>query len=164
MTPDEVLATFPGSKDDSEVQAFLKRPPSPLGVSELFIRPSKYKPSETNAEPKVGDVTNIAITLLDGHVYTLNISYNGPQYAHVDKFVTSFLADKYLPPLEQWDPYIGMDNTLKVLNCSEFEVNVFIGGSGGNLNYVVLKDLVADKKLRDRRAKARAQASPTPKQ
>ncbi|HYX30197.1 MAG TPA: hypothetical protein VE863_16765, partial [Pyrinomonadaceae bacterium] len=89
MTADEVLAAFPGSKDDPEVQAFLKRPPSPFGVSELFIRASKF---QTNGAAGVGDVTNIAITLLDGRVYTLHVSYNGPQYAHVDKFVTSFLA------------------------------------------------------------------------
>ena len=159
MTADEVLAAFPGSKDDPEVQAFLKRPPSPFGVSELFIRASKF---QTNGAAGVGDVTNIAITLLDGRVYTLHVSYNGPQYAHVDKFVTSFLADKNLPPLDQWQPYVGMDNQLKILNCGEFEVNVFAGGKDGNLNYVLVKDRLADKVLSDRKAKARAQATPAP--
>src|SRR5438132_1032499 len=41
-------------------------------------------------------------------------------------------------------------------------IRVFAGGTGGNLNYVLMSDLEADKKLKDRRAKARAKATPTP--
>src|SRR5438874_13801218 len=41
MTPNEVLALFPGSKDDAEVNADLSRPHSPLGGSSLLIRPGK---------------------------------------------------------------------------------------------------------------------------
>ena len=55
-----------------------------------------------------------------------------------------------------------MDNQLKSLKCSEVEIRVFAGGQGGNLNYVLMRDLEADKKLKDRRAKARAKATPTP--
>ena len=55
-----------------------------------------------------------------------------------------------------------MDNQLKTLRCKEFEVQAFVGGQGGNLNYVEMKDLMADKELKKRRDKARAQASPTP--
>ena len=55
-----------------------------------------------------------------------------------------------------------MDNQLKILKCSEIEIRVFAGGPGGNLNYVLMRDLEADKKLKDRRAKARAKATPTP--
>ena len=68
---------------------------------------------------------------------------------------------KKKPAVDQWDAYVGMDNQLKTLTCSEFEVRAFAGGQGGSLNYVVVKDLVADQKLKDRRAKARAQQSPT---
>src|SRR5438270_6952301 len=46
MTPDEVLALFPGSKDDPEVRSFLSRPPTQFGVSELLIRPAKFESKE----------------------------------------------------------------------------------------------------------------------
>jgi hypothetical protein len=157
MTSDEVLALFPGIKQDAEVQDSLSRPPSTLGVSSFVVRPSRYE-----SKDKFPGITQISFTLLDGRVYSISIGYKGPEYSHVDKFVEKFVEGKTLPSVDQWEPYVGMDNTLKVLKCSEFEANVFIGGAGGNLNYVLLKDLVADKKLRDRRAKARAQASPTP--
>jgi hypothetical protein len=53
-----------------------------------------------------------------------------------------------------------MDNTLKLLKCAGFEINVFAGGAGGSQNYVLIKDLEAEKKLKERRAKARAQPTP----
>src|ERR1043166_1242407 len=43
MTPDEVLAFFPGSKDDAEIRSSLSRPPSEYGVSTFVIRPAKYE-------------------------------------------------------------------------------------------------------------------------
>lgn len=157
MIPDEVVALFPGSKEDAEVRTALARPPSPFGVSGFLIRADKYEPKE-----KFAGLTQITFTLLDGRVSSINVGYSGPEYSHVDKFVEKFVEGKSLPAVDQWEAYVGMDNTLKMLKCKEFEVSVFIGGTGGNLNYVSVKDLVAEKTLKDRRAKARAQATPTP--
>src|SRR6266849_7627317 len=42
MTPAEVLALFPGSKEDAEVRSSLSRPPSQFGVSGFLIRVAKY--------------------------------------------------------------------------------------------------------------------------
>src|SRR5687768_3854765 len=50
MTADDVLALFPGSKDDPDVRALLARPPSQFGVSELVIRPGKYESGKNFAE------------------------------------------------------------------------------------------------------------------
>ena len=158
MTADEVLALFPGSKDDAEVRASLASPPSPLGVSSFLIRPDKYE----SAREKFAGVTHITFTLLDGRVYTFSIGYNGPEYSHVDKFVAKFIEGTNLPAPDQWEAYVGMDNSLKILKCTDFEIRVFIGGQGGNLNYVLMKDLEAEKKFKERRDKARAKATPTP--
>src|ERR1051326_4590356 len=46
MTPEQVLALFPGSGEDPEVRSSLSRPASPLGVSNFVIRPSKYQSKE----------------------------------------------------------------------------------------------------------------------
>lgn len=157
MTADEVLALFPGSKEDSEVHNNLSRPPTQFGQSSFIIRPEKF-----SSRDNFSGINQITITLLDGRVSSLTFGYNGPEYSHVDKFVEKFVAGRNLPPVDQWSAYVGMDNSLKILTCAEFEVNVFVGGEGGKLNYVSLKDLLADKKLKERRAKARAQQSPTP--
>lgn len=155
MTPDQVLALFPGSKEDPEVQASVAKPPSPLGVSGFVIRPAKYESKE-----QFPGVSQITFSLLDGRVSNFTIGYSGPEYSHVDKFVDKFVEGKGLPPTEQWEPYVGMDNSLKLLRCAGFEISVFAGGAGGSQNYALIKDLEAEKKLKERRAKARAKPTP----
>ena len=154
MKADEVLALFPGSKDDAEVRASLSRPPSQFGQSSFVIRPDRYESKE-----KFAGINQITFTLLDGRVSNFSVGYNGPEYSHVDKFVTKFIEGTNLPPVDQWEAYVGMDNSLKILKCTDFEIRVFIGGQGGNLNYVLMKDLEAEKKLKARRDKARAKSS-----
>ena len=158
MTPDQILALFPGSKDDPEVRSSLARPPSQFGVSSFVIRPDRYESKE-----KFKGISQITFTLLDGHVSNFTIGYNGPEYSHVDKFVAKFVEGTSLPAADQWEAYVGMDNQLKILKCSEIEIRVFAGGQGGNLNYVLMRDLAADKKLKERRQKAREKATPETK-
>jgi hypothetical protein len=157
MTTDQVLALFPGAKEDPDVQRYLTRKPDQFGDAELIIRPPKYQ-----AKDEPVRIKQISLDLLDGKVCSFNISFNGPAYSHVDKFVEALSSEMNLPPLSQWEPYVGMDNQLKVLNCGAFEVRVFVGGAAGNLNYMLVKDLIAEKKLNERRDKATAQATPTP--
>jgi hypothetical protein len=155
MTPEQVLVLFPGSSEDAEVRSALARPASQFGVSGLLIRPERYQSKE-----RIAGVTQITFTLLDGRVSSLNIGYNGPEYSHVDKFVAKFTKGTNLPAADAWEAYVGMDTQMKTLKCGDFEIQVFAGGKGGNLNYVLMRDLVADKVLKDRRAKAREKASP----
>lgn len=157
ITADEVLLRFPGSKDDSDLRAELSRPPSQFGTSGFMIRPEKY---ENKAE--FTEISLITFTLLDGHASAIHVGYKGPEWPHVDKFVAKFVEGTNLPAVDQWSAYVGLDNQLKILTCTDFEVRVFAGGPGGNLNYVLMQNLEADKKLKERRKKAREQASPTP--
>lgn len=157
MTPEQVLAALPGSKDDAELRSQLSRPPSRLGVSSFVVHPEQLQPQE-----KFAAFSQFTFNLLDGRVSSLNIGFNGPAYSQVDEFVNKFVEGTKLPPADQWQAYAGMDDQLKILPCKDFEVRVFVGGKDGNLNYVLLTDLEADRQLKDRRAKARAQASPTP--
>ena len=157
MSPQEVLALFPESKDDAEVKALLARPPSQFGGTELVIHPQKYP-----SKDKFPGIDHINFSFLDGHAHTINVGYTGPAYAHIDEFVNKFVTGTSLPPADQWQAYPGMDTQMKTLTCQDFEVRVFAGGEGGNLNYVLLTDLEASKTLKDRRAKAKAQAKPSP--
>ncbi|MGZ8843278.1 MAG: hypothetical protein ACXW18_06420 [Pyrinomonadaceae bacterium] len=160
MTADEVLALFPGSKSDPAVSAALSKPVSQFGTLGFAIQPGKYLSKEAQAQTPEGGITRINFTLLDGRVWNFTAAYNGPEWPHVDKFVSKFIEGTSLPPVDQWRPYAGMESQLKVLSCKEFEVRVFSGGQGGNLNYVLVRDLVAEKKLKERREKAAAEATP----
>jgi len=155
MTPDEVLAVFPGSKDDTEIRSSLSEPPNKFGGASFLIRPEKYE-----SKDKFTGISQITFILLDGRVSEFTVGYNGPEYAHVDKFVAKFIEGTSFPAAEQWEAYVGLDTQMKTLRCAEFEIRVFAGGPGGNLNYVLIKDLEAEKKLKDRRDKARAKAKP----
>ncbi len=155
MTPEQVLALFPGSEEDAEVRSSLSRPRTEFGESEFLIRPAKYESGE-----KFAGLKQIVIDLLDGRASRFHIEYNGPEYSHVDKFVAKFIEGTNLPAVDQWEAYVGMDSQLKTLKCKDFEIKVFTGGQGGNLNYVDIRDLEADKKLEDRRKKAEEKATP----
>lgn len=156
MTVNEVLALFPGSKDDEEVKAALARH-GQFGNSSLPITPSKYGNS---ADFK--SINRVSLSLLDGRVLSFTIQYNGPEWSHIDKFVEKFVEGKDLPAPDQWEPYVGMETQMKTLTCSGFSIRLFNGGEGGSQNYVLIKDIEADNTLKERRKKAQAQTSPTP--
>lgn len=155
MTADEILALFPGSKQDAELSSALSKR-GPLGNATVPLIPSKYGAADFK------DVNRITFNLLDGRVSSLTLNYNGPQWPHVDKFVEKFVADKDLPKADQWEPYAGMDDQMKTLTCSGFSIRIFSGGEGGSQNYVLLEDVEADKTLKERRKKAREKATQTP--
>ena len=158
MTVEQVLALFPGSGEDPEVRSSLARPASPLGVSGLLIRPDRYRSKE-----KFAGVSQITFTLLDGRVATFSVGYNGPEWPHVDKFVAKIVEGTGLPAADAWEAYVGLDNQLKILTCLDFEIRVFAGGEGGNLNYVMMSDREAARTLKERRVKAREKAGQAPK-
>jgi hypothetical protein len=156
MTAPEILALFPKSDQDSEIAARLAKAPSKYGEQGFLIRLEDH-PSQN----KTADITRVDVTLLDGRAYIYNFGYKGPQYPQVNDFVSKFVQGTTLPAAEQWQDYVGLENQLKILTCKDFEVRVFAGGEGGNLNYVLLTDLDAQKTLEERRAKAKAQAKPS---
>jgi hypothetical protein len=147
MTLEEVLALFPGSKENSEVRVDLGRPASQLGETSLVINPEAYESGS-----KFPGAKQIAFTLLDGRVSNFTVGYNGPKWKHVDEFVAKFSEGRNLPAA--WEGYVGMDTALKSLKCDGFEISVFAGGKNGSANNVRINDLVADRKLKERRAKA----------
>jgi hypothetical protein len=163
MTSTEVLNSFPGSSESAEIKSDLARPPSSFGGSQLMIRPLQYKAREAKEAP-VGAATQISVSFLDGRVMSFHVTYNGPVWTDIDKFVEKVVAGTSLPAPDQWEPYAGLDNQMKTLTCSDVSIRVFAAGDGGNLNSVLVQDLEADNKLKERRRKAREQPKPTPGQ
>ncbi len=155
MTQEEVVALFPGSSEDAEVRSDLSRPASQFGETTFLIRPDKFESKE-----KFSGINQITFRLLDGRVANFRVGYNGPEFSHVDQFVAKFNEGTNLPAADAWEAYVGMDTQLKTLKCKDFEIQVFAGGKGGNLNYVEIRDLEAEKKLKERRDKAKEKAAP----
>ena len=158
MTAEQVLALFPGSSQDPEVRSGLSKL-TPLGVSGFIIRPDRYQ-----SKDKFAGISQISFGLLDGRVSNFTVGYDGPEWPHVDKFVAKVAEGAGLPPVEAWGAYPGLDTQLKTLTCMDFEIRVFVGGQGGNLNNVQMSDLVATRTLKDRRAKAREKLKQESKQ
>ena len=149
MTSEQVLALFPESKDDPEVKASLSRPPNSFGVSNLLIKPERYATAA-----KFAGVSQIVLTLLDNRVSSFYIGYSGPEWKDVDEFVTRYFDGSNFPKADAWQARVGLDTQLKTLKCREFELSVFAGGEGGNLNYVLMIDEAARRKLKERKGKA----------
>ena len=155
MSKQEILSLFPGDKEGADLRVRASQPDGPFGMTSLSVAPVESKDHFTG-------ISNVTFRLVNGRLYNFRIGYNGPAWPGIDKFVEKFGNDNSLPPASHWEAYVGMDNQLKTLNCAGFSVQLFVGGQGGNLNYADITDVAADKELKDRRAKARAQASPTP--
>jgi hypothetical protein len=156
MTPSDVLKLFPGSKDDPEVQSQVSQPPTKYGMTSLTIRPEKY---ENRANFK--EISVITLTALDGRLSSISLQYRGTQWSHVDQFVAKFVENTNLPGADQWEAFVGQDTQIKTLTCADFSIQLNAAVEGGS---VLVDDLEAGKMLKDRRRKAREQASPTPNQ
>ena len=147
MTADEVLALFPGSKDDQQIKSVLSSPVDELGVSSFAITPAKYE----SPAPAFSDVSSITFTFFDGHVFKMYISYRETQWPSVDKFVEHFVEGTEFPAAGRWSDYPGMENQMKMLQCTGIEVRAF--AAKRITTYVEIHDLAAEKKMNDREKK-----------
>ena len=157
LTTEQVLALFPGSKDDPALQPALAKPPTQHGVSTLMIRPEKYASKE-----KFAGIREVIFTFLDGRVSSYQANYESAPWKHVDEFVTNFTSGSKLPGVDSWDAYTGLDTQQKSLKCEGFEVTLFAGGETLNANHVKVQDLLAAEVIKDRRAKAKQKAAAKP--
>jgi hypothetical protein len=149
MKVEQVLALFPGSKDDADIRASLAGPTSAFGVQNLSIMPAKYL--KKNAD----QASQIALTFLDNRLVTLYVGYESPVWDNIDDYVTQFAGETGLPGADSWDAYAGFDTQLKTLKCKDFEINLFAGGENVSINYVRMRDMPAQQVLKERRARAR---------
>jgi hypothetical protein len=156
MSLDEMLALFPGSREDPDVRTALSTPPSQFGVTSFLIHPDRY-----GSAAKFAGIREITFSLLDGRVSTFNLGYYPLELKHVDEFVTKVAQDFNLPATDAWEPYVGLDNQLKLLKCDGFEISAF---SNAQVNYVLTKDKIAEQELKNRKAKAREKAELESKQ
>lgn len=147
MTMEQVVAAFPGCETDKQVRASLNKPANRYGVKTLVITPWKF-----STEKRFEGVNQVALTLLDGQVASFSVYYNSPTWTNVNDFVSKFSQEKGLPGADSWDARSGADNQMKTLKCRDFEINLFAGGENISTNYVQMRDLSAQQKLKGRSA------------
>lgn len=146
MSAEQVLALFPGSRDDEEIRASISA--NNLGLASLVIKPQNYS-SKSDFE----GINQIILTLLDGRVSTLYVGYDAPVAENLDEAVAKFSKGRKLPPADSWAAYSGLDDQLKTMKCKDYEISVFAGGRNVNVNYVQMVDTTAQQKLKERRAR-----------
>ena len=152
LTTDQVLALFPGIKEDAELKPALAKPASPLGVTTWMVKPERY-----SSKDKFVGVREVLLTFLDGRLTTFQANYTSAPWKHVDEFVTKFTTGSNFPGVDSWDAYPGLDTQQKSLKCDGFEVTLFAGGENLDANYTKMQDLAAAQELKERRAKAKQQ-------
>lgn len=153
MTEQQLLALFPGSREDKTILAELSRAPTRFGAASILIRPDNYA-----SKADFAGMGSMDIRFLDGRVSGFRVSYNKPEWKTVDEFIAKVSEQLSLPTGDTWEPFVGLDNQLKILKCSGFEINAFMGLKGSNVNYLEMRDTVAVETLKERKAKAREKA------
>lgn len=153
MSVEPVLALFPGSREDAEVNKSLAEP-AKFGLIRLMIRPERYASKENFVGTR-----NITLAFLDGKLFDITVAVSGSERKHVDELIKQFSEEKNLPAPADWQPYVGLDDKMKTLQCDGFEISVLVTGHGIEANHIRIQDLAADKEWKDRRAKAREKAA-----
>ena len=154
LTTEQVLALFPGAKEDPDLKPALAKPPTQYGTSTLMIKPEKYASKE-----KFAGIREVIFSFFDGRVSSFQANYESAPWKHVDEFVTSFTTGSKLPGVDSWEAYSGLDTQQKSLKCNGFEVTLFAGGEAVNVNHVKVQDLIAAEEYKERRAKAKQKAA-----
>jgi hypothetical protein len=135
MSTDEVLAILPSgpeSQNNKSAIASADRPPN-FGVARLSFHSMFYYP----AVERFAGVNSMSITLLDGHVVDLTVSYSGPNtnprgpyWNSIDDFVTKLSEGFGLPASGYWQYKVEY---LKALSCSTFAIEATILNHEGSI-------------------------------
>jgi hypothetical protein len=156
LTTQHVFELFPGSADDPDIRAALSATAGMFGAATFIIKPEAYASNSAYA-----GVNNVLLRFVEGRLSSFTVGFSAHAWPHVDEFVSSFTKGTGLPPADAWEPYVGLDTQLKILTCEGFEVRAFAGGKNVKFNYVKMTDTAAERKLKERREKAR-KAAPRP--
>lgn len=121
MSVDDVLAAFPGSKYDENLQRQLKEAETEraLGQASLSLFPVNYP----EAKEKFAGISNLSFIAFDRKIVEIKATYFLPQPADwsVQMLTAKFIETFGLPSLGAWTTQSSGSN----LRCAEFEVQVW---------------------------------------
>jgi hypothetical protein len=127
MTANEILALLPEGNENQinkRAVAEAERPPH-HGVAHLSFQHALYPPSVID---RFAGIESAHITLFDGHVVDVRVSYSGPSsyprgpaWESIDAFVTKLSESLGLPESKYWVYQYSGSNS-KVVKCPAFEI------------------------------------------
>lgn len=134
MNFDQVFALFPESSANRNTVTSAAGDPN-YGVARLYFQPP-FLPSP--AKERFAGIDSIQITLFDGSVTELRITYvgsnsnpaKGPFWRSVDDFITKLSEAFALPPPKEW---LERSPLTKTLQCSGFTLAASISEGTGSI-------------------------------
>ena len=156
MKLDDVLALFPGSREDQYIKneianvgfySGMKTLPR-FGVVNFGVLPAKY-----STKNRFAGIETFYFTFLDDHLVNYQVEYRQPPWPRVDEFIEKIAGAFNLPPADKW----STENPVrKNLACDGFTVQAYTQDGRANLIIKTGDDPIAIQ--RERRAAAEAQA------
>lgn len=148
MTPDEVLALFPGRSENPTIRSALADAPKAFGVARFTVTPAR-------SEKPFEGVNLFDFEFVDNNLTAFYVAYSGPEWNNIREFISVLSSYLKLPGIEYWEPPDA--ETFKTLKCAGFEVRAQIGSA----NYLKVSNPLGSKTVVDRQNEAKEKARQT---
>jgi len=156
MTLDEVLAFFPGSREDEYIKNEISNVGfysnvetlARFGVVNFSVNPAQY-----SSKQKFAGIESLSFTFLDDHLVVYSVQYARPPWPKLDEFVDKVAGAFHLPAADKWTS----ENALrKNLECDGFKLQAFTRDGRAGLILRTGDDPLVTQ--RERRAASEAEA------
>ena len=156
MRLDDVLATFPGSRENE----FIKNAISNVGFYSGIQTPARFGvvnfgvlPSEYATKNQFAGIESFYFTFVDERLVNYQVQYPQPPWPKIDEFIEKIAGAFNLPPADKWTTE---NFARKNLACDGFTIQAYTQDGRANLILKTGDDPFAIQ--RERRAAAEAQA------
>lgn len=156
MNLNEVLALFPGSREDNYIKNEISNVGFYSGVETLprfGVLNFSVAPAQYSTKERFTGIELLSFTFLDDRLAVYSVQYSRPPWPKLDEFVDKVAGAFHLPAADKWTS----ENAFrKNLECDDFKLQAFTrDGSAGLILRTGDDPLVTQ---RERRAASEAQA------
>ena len=134
MTMNDVLAMFPGSRENEMVQSALTAGENSgsFGLAGFLIFPSQYPTKE-----RFSGISSVTFTFLDGRLAQYGVVYDRPPWPHAADFINKIAGAFKLPTAEYWTADQGV---YKALSCDGFKLRTSVNNPGASISVLTSED------------------------
>jgi hypothetical protein len=134
MSADEVLAMFPGSRENEMVKSALTAGENfaSFGLTGFIVFPGQYPSKE-----RFTGISSTTFTFVDGRLLQYGVVYDRPPWPHAADFINKIAAAFKLPPAEYWTNDQG---GAKALSCDGFRVRTYVSNPGASITVMASDD------------------------
>ena len=155
MTLDEVLAFFPGSREDKYIKNEISNVGSYSGIETLprfGVVNFGVTPAQYSTKQRFAGIESLSFTFLDDRLAVYSVQYSRPPWPKLDEFVDKVAGAFHLPAADKW----ATENAFrKDLECDGFKLQAFTRDGRAGLILRTGDPLVTQ---RERRAASEAEA------